>query len=49
MARKKEPLSSADVTWLRMDRPTNLMMITVVMTFDDLMTPGELRAVIAHR
>ncbi len=49
MARKKEPLSSADVAWLRMDRPTNLMMITGVMTFDDLMTPGELRAVIAHR
>ncbi len=30
---KKEPLSNIDTAWLRMDHPTNLMMITGVMMF----------------
>lgn len=35
MALKSEPLSGVDNAWLRMDEPTNLMMITGVMIFSD--------------
>lgn len=31
---KRVPFSPVDAAWLRMDRPTNTMMITVVMMFD---------------
>ncbi len=45
----RHPLPSADVAWLRMERPTNLMMITSVLMFDEVMTFDELRDLIAHR
>ena len=32
---KREAFSPADAAWLRMDRPTNIMMITGVMMFDE--------------
>ena len=32
---RKEPMSRVDTAWLRMERPTNLMMITSVMMFDE--------------
>ncbi len=31
----KEPISKVDTAWLRMEQPTNLMMITGIMTLDD--------------
>ena len=31
---KKEPISKVDTAWLRMEQPTNLMMITGVITLD---------------
>ena len=34
MASHREPLASADVAWLRMERPTNLMMISGVIMFE---------------
>ena len=30
---QREPMSKVDTAWLRMERPTNLMMITGVMMF----------------
>jgi diacylglycerol O-acyltransferase len=43
------PLPSADVAFLRMDRPTNLMVINFVMLFDQLLDAQRLRAVIDAR
>jgi diacylglycerol O-acyltransferase len=42
-------LPSADVAFLRMDRPTNLMVINFVMLFDERMEVQRLRAVIDAR
>jgi hypothetical protein len=35
---KREPMSRVDTAWLRMERPTNPMMITGVMMFAEPMT-----------
>ena len=40
--RAREPMSSVDTAWLRMERPSNLMMITGVMILAD---PLDLEAV----
>lgn len=45
----REPLSRVDTAWLRMDRPTNLMMICVLMMFDDRLDLNEVREVIRTR
>ena len=42
-------LSSADTAWLHMDRPTNLMVINSVMTFDQQVDWERLTEVIQHR
>ena len=42
---RKEPMSRVDTAWLRMERPTNPMMITGVMMFDEPMTIERLREV----
>jgi diacylglycerol O-acyltransferase / wax synthase len=42
-------LPSADVAFLRMDRPTNLMVINFVMLFDERLDAQRLRAVIDAR
>ena len=47
MARK--PLSSVDTAWLRMEDPTNLMMITGVMIFGTSMDLDRLKATIEQR
>jgi diacylglycerol O-acyltransferase len=47
MARK--PLSNVDTAWLRMEDPTNLMMISGVMIFGTPMDLGRLKATIEHR
>ena len=30
----REPMSSIDTAWLRMERPANLMMVSAVLTFE---------------
>ena len=49
MASKHEPLSNVDAAWLSMDDPTNLMMITGVMTFSAPLSYNHFLAVVEHR
>lgn len=42
-------MRAADAAWLRMDRPTNLMIVTSAMWFDEPLDPDELRNLIAER
>jgi diacylglycerol O-acyltransferase len=44
-----EPLSNVDAAWLHMEDPTNLMMVTGVLLFDEPIDFGRLRAVVAER
>ena len=44
-----EPLSNADLAWLRMDQPTNRMVICGVMAFDGPLDRRDLERVIAER
>ena len=46
---RREPMSRVDTAWLRMERPTNLMMITGVLMFDTPMPIDRLRKVIKQR
>lgn len=46
---KREPMSKVDTAWLRMERPTNPMMITGVLMFAEPMTVAQLRKVIERR
>jgi len=46
---KREPMSKVDTAWLRMESPTNLMMITGVMMFAEPMELADLKRVIAER
>jgi len=46
---KREPMSSIDTAWLRMDRATNPMMIVAVMTFETRLPFERFREVIASR
>jgi WS/DGAT/MGAT family acyltransferase len=45
----REPMSVIDAAWLRMDRPTNLMMICGMMMFERRVDLHRLRKVIASR
>jgi len=45
----KKPFSNADKAWLRMEDPTNLMMITGVLVFGAPMDYERLRATLEHR
>lgn len=47
MARR--PLSSVDAAWLRMEDPTNLMMVTGVLMFEERLDPERLRRVLEER
>jgi diacylglycerol O-acyltransferase / wax synthase len=47
--KKRERMSSVDTAWLRMDRPSNLMMICGVLVFHERLALGRLRATIADR
>ncbi len=51
MSKKKqsEHISGIDTAWLRMERPTNLMMITGVMIFSERLSYERLREVIESR
>ena len=46
---RREPMSRVDTAWLRMERPTNPMMITGVLMFDEPMTIERLRDVVRKR
>mgnify|MGYP006168103737 CR=1 FL=1 len=46
---RREPMSRVDTAWLRMCRPTNPMMITGVLMFDEPMTLDTLKQVIKKR
>ena len=45
----QEPMSKVDTAWLRMESPTNLMMITGVMMFDHPMDVGRFKRMLAER
>jgi diacylglycerol O-acyltransferase / wax synthase len=49
MQGETERMSAVDAAWLRMDRPTNLMMIVGVVVFDARVDFRRFRAVIAER
>ncbi len=49
MAAKSEILSGVDNAWLRMERPTNLMMITGVMIFSDPLSYEQVVRVVSER
>lgn len=44
-----DPMAKVDTAWLRMERPTNLMMITGVMLFDGQLDVSKLRELIQER
>ncbi len=44
-----ERMASVDAAWLRMEEPTNLMMITAVLWFDERPDWGRLKAVVRER
>jgi WS/DGAT/MGAT family acyltransferase len=46
---RRESMSRVDTAWLRMERPTNPMMITGVLMLDEPMTLAALKQVIAKR
>lgn len=46
---KREKISSVDTAWLRMDRPSNLMMICGVLIFRERLALKSLRATITDR
>ena len=46
---KREPMSKVDTAWLRMERPTNPMMITGVLMFDEVMSLQTLKRVSQQR
>lgn len=46
---RREPMSRVDTAWLRMERPTNLMMITGVIVLADTLSLERLRTLIADR
>lgn len=45
----REAMSKVDTAWLRMERPTNRMMITGVLMFADTLDPAAIRALLAER
>ena len=46
---RREPMSRVDTAWLRMDRPTNPMMITGVLMLAEPLSLARLRRVVANR
>lgn len=43
------PLSNIDTAWLRMDNPTNLMMVTGILTFENRLDFDKLKTILEHR
>ena len=40
---RRERISGVDTAWLRMETPTNLMMIVGVLMFDERLDPARVR------
>ena len=49
MPPKVEPLTNVDAAWLGMEDPTNLMMVSGILTFDEPINMDHLRAVLKYR
>lgn len=49
MALHREPMANVDCAWLRMDDPTNLMMITGVLVFAEPLTIDQIKQVVTER
>ena len=47
--KRREPMSRVDTAWLRMERATNLMMITSVMMFEESMSLEQLKRLVKTR
>jgi len=47
--KRREPMSRVDTAWLRMERATNLMMITSVMMFEESMSLEQLKKLVKTR
>ena len=46
---RREPMSKVDTAWLRMEKPTSLMMITGVLMFEQHLDIAQLRELVAER
>ncbi|MCC6602971.1 MAG: wax ester/triacylglycerol synthase family O-acyltransferase [Anaerolineae bacterium] len=46
---KTHPLTTVDAAWLRMEDPTNLMMVSGIITFKKMIDYDHFRAVIEHK
>ncbi|MCB9007329.1 MAG: wax ester/triacylglycerol synthase family O-acyltransferase [Ardenticatenaceae bacterium] len=46
---KTQPLTTVDAAWLRMEDPTNLMMVSGIITFKKMIDFDHLKAVIEHK
>jgi len=46
---KREAMSKVDTAWLRMERPTNLMMITGVLMFAAPLVPSAIKQLLGER
>jgi WS/DGAT/MGAT family acyltransferase len=49
MPPKVEPLTNVDAAWLGMEDPTNLMMVSGILTFDEPINMDHLRAILKYR
>ncbi len=49
LSSSREPMSRVDTAWLRMERPTNLMMITSVLTLEGALDIATLKSVLSER
>ena len=49
LTREREPMSRVDHAWLRMESPTNLMMITSVLVFDETLDTDRLLNLLQER
>ena len=49
MPNTKKAMSGPDAAWLRMESPTNFMMITSVMMFDEVLTLEEVKTLLEER
>ena len=43
---KTQPLTTVDAAWLRMEDPTNLMMVSGIITFKKMLDFDHLKAVV---
>jgi diacylglycerol O-acyltransferase / wax synthase len=49
LAAEREPMSRVDTAWLRMEKPTNLMMITSVLVFDIALDVQRFKQMLSDR